>query len=148
MDEDQLAQFAYQATDALISGADLSGLGFRASAAAQWTETPGAHVNTYLIEFDTVDHAAGYVEEQLAGLHLTPGVSKTSERDTPTGCWRSHGIGSTLPDSAAAGTTVFDCSVGQIGVVIDFAATTTSDTTAQALTVQRQLTALQTSLSG
>jgi hypothetical protein len=138
-DQVQLAQFAHDATDPLLSGAGLSSLNFKTSVSASWTDESGAKVTTYLIEFDTPQHAADYVLQQVMGLHLTPGVAPPTKMHDPAGCWQARGIGSAIPDSAVAGTTVIDCSAGPIAIVMDFGATPTPTVAAEQALMHRQL---------
>lgn len=141
-DQGQLADFAHQGTDPLISGADLSGLNFQTSVSASWTDASAAKVTTYLIEFDTAQHATAYVIQQVAGLRLTPGVAAPTKMQDPVGCWQARGIGSTIPGSAVAGTTVIDCSAGPIAIVMDFGATPTRTPTIEQELMRRQLQVL------
>jgi len=138
-DQVQLAEFAQRAIDPLLSGADLSGLNFETSVSASWTDASAAKMTTYLIEFDTARHATEYVLQQVIGLRLTPGVAPPSKMQDPVGCWQARGIGSAIPGSAVAGTTVIDCSAGPIAIVMDFGATSTPTLTAEQELMRRQL---------
>jgi hypothetical protein len=138
----ELAEFAHAGTDPLLTGADLSGLNFETSVAASWSDASGTKVTTYLLEFDTAHHANAYVLQQVVALRLTPGVAPPTKMQNPVGCWQAHGIGSAIPGSAVAGTTVIDCSTGPIAIVMDFGATPRPTPTAEQELMRRQLQAL------
>jgi hypothetical protein len=137
-DQVQLAEFAQGGTDPFLVGADFNGLNFETSVSASWTDTASAKVTTYLIEFDTAQHAAEYIQQEVAGLHLTPGVAAPTRMPDPSGCWQADGIGSALPDSAAAGTSMIDCSAGPIAIVMDFGAVPRPTLTAKRALMTRQ----------